>query len=454
MYKLNSNNILNKTSDIQFTRLYKTIYRIKLILILFIIINILTLNFFNTLTSFAIEPNITSSSALTVEISTGKIIYEKNAHERMYPASTTKILTALLILENCNLNDIATVSYNATSNIPSGYTTAKLQVGEQLTIEDLLYALMLPSANDAAVVLAEHLAGSVDSFSSMMNTRALELGCETTHFVNPNGIHSEDHYSSAYDLYLIANEAMKNPIFRKMVSTTSYTLPATEQYPNNDRTFTNTNQLIIVNNNDRPDNYYYKYAIGIKTGFTTPAKNCLVSASSRDGLEFITVILGAGATEDGYSARYLDSIHLFDYAYDNYTFTNLKKSGDYIQTIEIPNGTKETKNLNLKIQDSISLIINKNIDVNSIIPIISLNENLLAPISENEVIGTIEYNIDGIKYSSKLLASNSVEPKKNYSIYLIISGFILLIIALGLMFKKGKRTKQNHRHKQQYYTRY
>ena len=139
--------------------------------------------------SFASEVNLNSEAAILVEISTGRIIYEKNSTKKLYPASTTKILTAILVIENCNLNDLVTVRQSALDNIPTGYVTCNLQVGEELSVKDLLYALMIPSANDAAYVLAEHVAGSVDNFSVMMNDKAREIGCKTTHFVNPNGIH-------------------------------------------------------------------------------------------------------------------------------------------------------------------------------------------------------------------------------------------------------------------------
>ena len=134
--------------------------------------------------SFASELNLNSEAAILVEISTGRILYEKNSTKKLYPASTTKILSAILIIENCNLDDIVTVRASALNNIPTGYVTCNLQVGEELTVRDLLYALMIPSANDAAYVLAEHLAGSVENFSVMMNDKAREIGCKTTHFVN------------------------------------------------------------------------------------------------------------------------------------------------------------------------------------------------------------------------------------------------------------------------------
>ena len=179
----------------------------KILLLFFMLISISSL-------AFAAELNLNSEAAILVEVSTGRILYEKNSTKQLYPASTTKILTAILVLENCDLDEKVTVRETALNNIPSGYVTCNLQIGEQLTVNDLLYALMIPSANDAAYVLAEHVGGSVEGFSAMMNDKARALGCKTTHFVNPNGIHDDSHYSTAYDLYLIADYAMKNETFR------------------------------------------------------------------------------------------------------------------------------------------------------------------------------------------------------------------------------------------------
>ena len=289
--------------------------------------------------SFSAEISLNSKAAILIEYNTGKILYEKNSTQRMFPASTTKIMTAIIVLENCNLQDTVTISATSIENIPSSYVTCDLQVGEELTVEDLLYALMVPSANDAAYALAEHVAGNIQNFANMMNSKAIEIGCTNTHFVNPNGIHDEAHYSTAYDLYLIANYAMKNDTFRKIVSTTEYSLPATNKYPNSDRLLKTTNFLITPSSNS----YYYEYAIGIKTGYTSAAKNCLVSMASRDGLEFITVTLSGGTTSSGLNSRFIDTKKLFNYAYDNYTLTKIKESNTIIETIEIENATKLNK---------------------------------------------------------------------------------------------------------------
>lgn len=408
--------------------------KFKIILLFFLmIIGIQTI-------SLADEVKLNSEAAILVEVSTGRIIYEKNSTKKMYPASTTKILTAILVIENCDLNEIVTVRESALSNIPSGYVTCNLQVGEQLSVNDLLYALMIPSANDAAYVLAEHVAGSVDDFSTMMNDKARELGCKTTHFVNPNGIHSDSHYSTAYDLYLIADYAMKNESFRKLVATTEYTLPATEQYPSDDRILKTTNELL----NENSRNYYYKNAIGIKTGYTSKAGNCLVAGASRDGLEFIAVVLNGGTTNEGLNSRYVDSKKLFEYAYDNFTLTKIIEKGSVVKTVEIENATKDTKNLDLVIDETITVINNKSIDMNNVIPEINLNELLEAPIEAGDVIGNIKYKVDDIEYSANLLAKTSVE-KFDYSIYLIIFGIILLIIAFLIMKNSRKKSKKKRR---------
>lgn len=381
--------------------------------------------------SFADEVSIKSKAAILVEVSTGRILYEKNSTQKMWPASTTKIMTAILTIEKCNLDDIVIVSESAISNIPSGYVTCDLQVGEEISVKDLLNALMIVSANDAAYVLAEHVGGSIVEFSDLMNQKARELGCTGTHFVNPNGIHDERHYSTAYDLYLIATYAMKNPTFRELVSQTESVLPVTNKYSNADRKLETTNALI----NPKSTNYY-KNAIGIKTGYTSQAGNCLVSESSRDGLEFISVVLNGD--------RFPDSIKLFDYAYDNFTLTKVREKNTVVETIEIENATKETKILDLLIDESITVINNKSIDVNQIIPEIKLRDEILAPIKSGEEIGTIKYKVDDIEYSAKLLAATDVEEQTYYGVVIFI-GVVLLLIAFLILFTRRKNKKKKKR---------
>ena len=425
----------------------------KIILNLFIVFIIcITLNIFS-ITSFATSSDISAYSphCVLMESSTGKIIYEKNSYEKCYPASTTKIMTAILTLENCSLTDKATVSHNAIYSIPIGYSHAYLVEGEELTINQLLHVLLIPSANDAAVVLAEHIAGSVESFASMMNTKALEIGCKNTHFVNPNGIHSEDHYSTAYDLALIGRYAMQNETFRKIVTTTKYTLPATNKYLESDRFFKLTNELIIPDDRDSVDNYYYKYATGIKTGFTNSAGNCIVASAKKDDIEYIAVILGAEQTENGLSGRYLDCKNLFNYAFDNYTLYSVNDENSELKEVEIQNANIFNNHLQVIIKDKITLLLKKDTLVNNIVPDINIVSDLKAPISKNTVIGTITYNVDGNTYCSDLIAGNNIqESNLKNNILTILSVILVLYLIYRLLKLNTKNKKKNKSDKDNY----
>lgn len=390
----------------------------------------------------SVNLKIYSPSALLMDAKSGKLLCEKNSSEKRYPASTTKMMTAILAVENCELSDVATVSYNAISSLPTGYTTANLQLGEELTIEQLLHVLLIPSANDAAIVLAEHIAGSTESFASMMNTKAAELGCKNTHFTNPSGQHDEDHYSTAYDLALIGRYAMTKPIIRTIVTTTSYTLPSTNKYDRVDRSFTTTNDLIKYNSRARADNYYYKYANGVKTGYTKYAKNCIVASAEKDGLEFIVVVLGAEQTENGLSARALDCKTLFDYAFNTYHTQKIKDKNSILKDIEIPNGTTATRHLNVLVSDDISVLTKQSSDELKLLPVITINENLRAPISKGQIIGSVTYAVEDITYTSDLIAEHDVEVSNNSYLKIFLLVFVLILLFMILKPKKSKNRKK------------
>ena len=380
-----------------------------------------------------LEKNLSSEAVLLMEASTGKVVYEKNGYEKKYPASTTKIMTAILAIEHCNLNETATASEFAINSVPSGYSTANIQIGETLSVKDLLYALMLQSANESAVILAEHVSGSQEAFANLMNEKAKELGCKNTHFINPNGIHNENHYTTAYDLALITQYAMKNQTFRDIVKTTSFTLPATTSYPSESRTYANTNNLIIYDARNRPDNYYYKYATGVKTGYTSAAKNCLVASAEKNGIEYISVVLGDSITYEStgsVSHRYVDTISLFDYAFDNFSFRKLKSANNLIKTIKIENGKKDENSLDLLIASDVNSLVSLDNKSNQIDPEITLKEGLSAPIAKGDIVGTISYKVEGINYTTDLIAGNDVEEYKQNKIGLYILIFLILIIAI------------------------
>ena len=326
--------------------------------------------------------DIYSPSVILMDQDSGKIIYEKNAYDKRFPASTTKLLTAILTVENCNLDDIVKVSYNAVTSVPYGYTNAALQVDEELTINDLLHALLIPSANDAANVLAEHISGSIQSFSTMMNTKAAEIGCTSSHFVNPSGIHNDEHYSSTYDLCLIAKYASKYDIINQIAKKTTYTLPVTNKYSKKDRVLKATNYLLRT---DYP-NFYYKYATGLKTGYTTEAKDCIIATASKDDKNLLCVVLGAEANGEIKGAKFLDCKTLFNYGFDNYTKKILTSQGDIVSTSKIKGATLDTRILNLEAENTISILVKNEETSLNYNPKITLKPELSAPISKGNIV--------------------------------------------------------------------
>lgn len=399
----------------------------KSLVIIFMLIFILHTSMCYALTE---QPEISADAAILIDSSSEKVLYSKNENQKMYPASTTKILTAILTIENCNLNDVVTVPYEAISSITSGYSVAALQTGEQLTVEQLLQVMLVHSANDAANVLAFHVSGSIENFANLMNNKVSELGLTNTHFTNPSGMHDENHYTTAHDLAIIMKYCMKNDTFRSLSSLKYCSIPATNKY--DVRVFNTTNELLIYDNRDVSSNYYYKYAIAGKTGYTTQAKNCLVSVAKKENLELICVVLSAGIYPNNVSAKFVDTKSIFDYGYNNYTIKKLREKDAIATQIEIGNGTKETRNLDLLISDDLSALVTQDEFDTEFEPQIELQDNLFAPIAQGQVVGKITYAIDGIQYSSNLLASHSVEQS---GFITIVVQIILVILILFLLYK-------------------
>lgn len=389
--------------------------------------------------------NVTTLSpvALLMDAKTGKVLYEKNGYEQNFPASTTKLMTAILAVENCNLSDIVKVSYNAVFSVPYDYTNAALQVDEELTVEQLLNALLIPSANDAGFALAEHIAGSTESFASMMNSKATEIGCKNTHFTNPSGIHNDNHYSTAYDLALIGRYAMQYDTIMNIVCKTSYRLPVTNKYERDDRYFVTTNSMIRENFTS----YYDSRVTGLKTGYTEHALDCIVASAKQNDLDLIVVILGAGYESNGLRQKYLDCHTLFDYGFKNYTMSQIVSKDDVCKTIKIDGATSETENLNLVYKDSISAFVPTSFDTTSVEPSITLRDNLTAPISAGEVIGKATYTIDDISYTTDLLAQSDVKPFPLLEIC-IKTGFIIILFFIVLelvrLIKPKKKRRRKH----------
>lgn len=384
----------------------------KLFITLTFIFLILFSNAYVTVSNASEAPSIDTGSIYLMDNRTTKPLYTKDANTRMYPASTTKIMTAILTLENCNLNDIATASYDAVASIPEGYSIAEIQVGEQLTIEQLLELLLVHSANDAANVLAEYVGGSIDSFVSMMNTKLNELGLEDTHFTNAYGLHDDNHYTTAHDLAFLMKYCLQNETFRKISGQASCAIPATNM--SGPRKYDSTNQLLIAGNE-----YYYQYVFSGKTGFTSQAKHCLVTAAYNNDLELICVVLG---NDD----RFNVTRELYEYAFSNYELKNIINENDVVTNITINGASNNTKNLDVLISETIPALVETN-DNSELIPIIDLNTNISAPISQGDVLGKVTYSINGVNYTSNLIASHDVE-KSNSIVYLIVTLIIIIFI--------------------------
>ena len=254
--------------------------------------------------------NIYAKSCILIERSTGRVAYEKNADEKMYPASTTKLLTAIIALEHCDLTDIVTITPDMISQIPPGYVSAYLSIGEKVTIDELLNILLIPSANDAGFALAIHISGSIDEFAKLMNEKAKQIGCENTNFTNPSGIHNTNHFSTARDIAKIGVCASNYPHIMDIVCKTNYTLHENQF---NARSFITTNTLII-----KSEKNYYEFANGMKTGFTDQAGSCIVATAQKENMQFLAVILGAPEPDGDITYRDVDCKTLFEYGFTNY----------------------------------------------------------------------------------------------------------------------------------------
>lgn len=252
-------------------------------------------------------PNVYAESAIVMEASTGLILYEKNIKDSHYPASITKIMTALIAIENSSLGDVVTFSKNAIFDVDLDSSRIGIDVNEQLTMQQCLYGLLLESANEVTYAVAEHVAGSIPAFAQMMNERAKSIGCVNTNFVNPHGLPDNNHYSNAYDMALITREAMKNETFRKIFGTRTYQIPPTN-IQSETRYLRNHHKFVLR------QTYHYDDCIGGKTGYTTVAKFTLVSVAKRGDLELICVVM----RDDSNEHQYTDSQKLLDYGFDNF----------------------------------------------------------------------------------------------------------------------------------------
>jgi len=355
----------------------------RIVLILFFALSI---SLFSQAECFALTgaPDILGESAVLIDAKTGDILYEKDKDALKEPASTTKMITCLLALENLPLDKVITI--DPISPFTGGSRISVIE-GEELTTEQLVYSLMLLSANDAAVALAIEISGSVENFAALMNQRAAELGAKNPSFKNPNGLHEDGHLASAYDLAMIAKGAMENPEFRKIVSTLQYTIPATNKQPERDY-IRNTNLLLFDSNTKVPVRGVmtpakYDGATGIKTGYTSNAGGCLVASAERDGTELIAVVMKS--TELG---RFGDAIAILDYGFDNYYTYKAVDSTASVDDAAVSRGA--VNHVAVKIQGDKYVTLPKEASVSVISTKIVMDGAVKAPVSAGQQLGKVE----------------------------------------------------------------
>lgn len=350
-------------------------------------------------------PEPRAKAALLVDRKSGNVIYSAHADEKMYPASLTKIMTALLALEKGNLSDVLTVTDTALADITYLHSRIDLKVGEQLTLENLLTALLVSSANDAANVIAEYISGDIPSFVELMNTRAKELGMTNTHFVNPHGFHDDNHYTTANDLYLVTREALKNQKFCEIVKTKTAKIPATNLVK--ERTISSTNHLISRYRNTF---HYYPYATGVKTGSTTEAGNCLVATAEKNGISLLSVVLGcenADQNENAYS--FVDTKAMFEYVFNNYKSVTVAASTDVIADSKVYEA-KDSTRVALSPSKDIVMLLPSDYKAEEIKSETKLADNISAPIEKGALMGTVTYSFRGETVTTAdLYAANEVK---------------------------------------------
>lgn len=396
-------------------------------------------------------PEVQSDSAILINSNTGMILYEKDAHKRMYPASTTKIVTAYIALQKLNLTDQVTASKTAIS-IPSDSSKMGILEGETLTVEELLYALMVQSANDAANVLAEAVSGSISEFVTLMNETARDLGMNDTNFANPHGYHDDNHYTTAYDMSIVAQEAMKNPVFAEIVSTKSVTIQPTNKY-DKVRQFSTKNSLI---NQASSTTLRYQYANGIKTGYTDKAGQCLVGSAERSGMSLISVVFHA--PKDVPDRAFIDTKNMFEYAYAKYQIKTVMTADELASTCNVKWAAGKS-HLVLKTNGDVkALLPRENYDVNLLTSEINIYDDIVAPVAEGAELGEITYYYDKqevIKaklYASREVSRSYVKQFFSYVLniwFLLILGIVVCVILLRRRKEKRRIARLRQMRKQQ-----
>lgn len=409
------------------------------------------------------DPSLSAKAVVLADINTGEIIYSENMDEQRSPASLTKIMTVLLAVEavesgQCSLDEVVTAQDDCRSGLEEDSSTSGISVGEQLTYENLMYCAMVQSANEACNVLASHISGSISAFVERMNQRAAELGCTNTHFADPNGLSNNDHYSTAYELYLITKEAISHPLFMTICNTTHYEVPATNI--NEARVMDNSNAL-ITSKSIYGSGYVYEGAAGVKTGYTRAAGYCLISTAQRGEINALAVVLGCSGplnTGDEAVATFPNTIKLYDWLFNNFSYRNVINSDEPVQKVQVQLA-RDDGTATLRPQEDLTLLLPDDIGVDDIVKTVTVyEEKLVAPIAAGEVLGELTISIGETSYGSvKLVNSTAVSLSQGEYLRQRLSGLfdngwlivvlvivLLLAILYIILVARYRRMRKKH----------
>ena len=414
-------------------------------------------------------PELSSLQALLVDLDSGQTYYSQGADERAYPASLTKIMTVLLALEavdrgDLNLKDEITAGEDCMEGLDEESSSAGIVPGEIMTLENYLYCAMISSANEACNVIASCVSGSITDFVALMNRRAQELGCTGTHFMNPHGMPDEEHYTTANDLRLITEEALKHDLFFSMSNTLSKTIPATNK--SEARNLQNTNGLINPDSIIYPG-YLYEGAAGIKTGHTNAAGYCLVSTAARNGIRLLCIVLGAGeGTKANGTAEYknfTDTIHLYDWVFNNFSIHTLVPSSELLCDVPVQFGS-DTDRVTAHAREDLNAVLPNDAVIEEYERTLTVfserdNEPLCAPVEAGDILGEITVSKDGVEYGKvPIVASYGVELSHGaflrqgltrffsrpivLIILLVIFAVVVLYIVLMVRYSRRQRRRE------------
>ncbi len=389
------------------------------------------------------NPEIQAKAVLLLNADNGAPLYSLNPDGRIYPASTTKIMTALLAIEaiesgKAGLDDMVTASYTSHEGLTLDGSTQNIVPGEKMSLRNLLYCNLVASANESSNIIGEYIAGgNISDFIARMNARAKELGCTGTHYANAHGLHDPNHYTTASDLYKLVKEAEKHQLFRDICNTVSIDIPATNKSPI--RHLVTTNYLI----SPYKTTYYYQYAKGIKTGTTDEAGYCLVSSASKNGVNLIAIVMGAPEKklEDGtdINTAFTESKRLYEWAFSSYKMRDLVSTSNLIKEIPVKLG-KGVNSIIAKPQSNISAVVPSDAQDSEFtrnVVIYSERDKtpLTAPVSAGQVVGEISVSYKGsVVGTSKLISSTSVEVSGfQYAVYKIVKNPVLLVLSILLI---------------------